>query len=156
MTCDFLGPSQCVLETDYSGFTLVYNDSQTRDLRGIDELTGTHVELSAQQVKGKFLSEVLAFVDAEVDILHQGFSGPDHIVTDTIAGDSCSATIQEITDTIAGDSCSATSQEITDGDDEDEEMADAPSPAAPVEPVQDVRRNPARTRKPTRKILEKI
>lgn len=140
MTYYVLGLRQCMIETNHSGFTLVYKNTQTRDLRGIDEVTGTHVELSAQQVKGKFLSDVLALVDAEVDILHQGASGTDHIVPDTVAEDPRSAT----------------SQRIIDADDENEEMAEAPPPAAPVETIQDVRRNPARTRKPTRKIVEKL
>ena len=118
----------------------MYKDTQTRDLRGIDELTGTQVELSALQVKGQFLSDVLALVDAEVDILHQGVLEPDNIVADTVTDD-CR---------------SAGAQGITNADDEDEDVADAPPPAAPAETIQDVRRNPARARKPTRKILEKL
>ena len=140
MTCCLIGLSQCVAETNHSGFTLVYKDTQARDLRGIDELTGTQVELSAQQVKGKFLSDVLAIVDAEVDTLHQRVLGPDHIVPATAAGNSRSAR----------------GQGTTDADDEDEDMGDAPPPAAPAETIQDVRRNPARTRKPTRKMMEKF
>ena len=118
----------------------MYKNTQTRDLRGIDELTGTQIELSAQQVKGQFLSDVLALVDAEVDILHQGVKEPDNIVADTFTDDSRSAG----------------GQSITNADDENEEMVDAPAPTVTAETIQDVRRNPVRTRKPTRKILEKL
>lgn len=58
-------------------FALVYEDLTTLNLRGIDELTGLPVEIPATYIKGsaahpiKFLSDVLEWVDAEVEKVRQ-------------------------------------------------------------------------------------
>lgn len=104
----------------------------------MDEITGSIVEVSAAQVKGKFLSDVLASVDRAVEQARYDYEAKDNGVQDT-SEDGVATLVN------AG-------AEV-----EDVEMENAPSPAETVEEsVPDVRRNPRRKRNPTRKFAENV
>lgn len=121
---------------------IVYENVQTRDLRGTDATTGVIVEISAANVKGKFLSDVLAAVDMIVERVRQ-----DALVT--------SNTAQSIT-TISPPTTNRGSRTVDD-DGEDVVMAEAPIQvvaAVPNEGTPGLRRNPRRDRKPTRKLAD--
>ena len=49
----------------------VYEDAATRDMKGVDEVKGEVVEITAHQVRGKRLSEVLRLVDENVALKRQ-------------------------------------------------------------------------------------
>lgn len=130
------------LMANCSAGMIVYENDQTRDLRGIDATTGVIVEVSAADVKGKFLSDVLAAVDMMVEQVRQ-----DALVA--------SNTAQSIT--AIPPATTNRSSITTDNGDEHVQMAEAPSAivvAVPDEDTPRLRRNPRRDRKPTGKIAE--
>ena len=128
--------------TDRSIGITVYENVETRNLRGIDATTGVFVEVSAANVKDKFLSDVLAAVDMMVEQVRQ-----DALVA--------SKTAQCIT--AIPPAATNRSNITTDNGDEDVQRVEVPSAkivAVPDEGIPRLRRNPRRDRKPTRKIAE--
>ena len=126
---------------DCSTGILVYENVETRNLRGIDATTGVFVEVSAANVKGRFLSDVLAAVAMMVAQVHQDAFEANN-------------TAQSITTCPPATTCCGST--TADNGDGDVQMAEVSSPivvAAADEGTPRLRRT-RRDRKPTRRLAE--
>ena len=127
---------------DCSPGIIVYENVETRNLRGLDATTGVLVEVSVANVKGRFLSDVLAAVDIMVEQVRQDALGAGRAAQ--------SITTSPPTRTNGGST-------TADNGDGDVQMAEASTPsviAISDEGTPRQRRNPRRDRKPTRRLAE--